>query len=68
MQRLASLAVEGVEMNDSEAWILEPISDADGFTGAIGRALDIWIEVWRKVGGLQQFLPPRKGREGQTGE
>ena len=68
MRNLASLAAGSVETNDSEAWISEPISDADGFAGAVGRALDTWIEVWRKVGGIQQFLPPRKVREVQTGK
>lgn len=67
MKKLLSLGVEGMETDNSTAWIWEPVADSDGFTGAIGRALDIWVEVWRKVGG-QQFLPPRKAREGQVGK
>jgi hypothetical protein len=40
----------------------------DGFAVAIQRALDAWIEVWRKAGGIQQFLPPRKVPEVRTGK
>jgi hypothetical protein len=65
---LASMAGEGMEANDTEAWISEPINETDGLTGAIGRALDMWIELWHKVGGLQQFLPPRKDQAIQAGK
>ena len=41
-----------MESSDSEAWIWEPVGDADGLPGAIGRVLDTWIEVWRKAGGI----------------
>ena len=63
LRKLASL---GMETDDSTAWVAELITDADGFTGAIGRALDTWIEIWRKAGWIQQFLPPRKARENQA--
>jgi hypothetical protein len=65
--KLASLEIAGLETDKSSAWISKPLSeDTDGLTGAINRALDIWIDVWRKVGGIQQFLPvpgirPRTG-------
>jgi len=68
MRKLASLGIEGLEISDCEAWIWEAIGESpDGLTAAIHRALDSWIGVWRKVGGLQQFLPPRKVREGRAG-
>jgi hypothetical protein len=67
MKRLASLAVEGLETDDKSAWIPVRISDPDGFTSAIGRVLDAWIEIWRKAGGIQQFLPPQKARENPAG-
>ncbi len=57
----------GMETDDSTAWVAELITDADGFTGAIGRALDAWIEIWRKAGGIQRFLPPQKAGENQAG-
>jgi len=65
MQRLASL---GLEKEDSIAWVQKPITAADGFNGAIGRALDAWIEVWRKAGGIQQFLPSQKARQNRAGK
>jgi hypothetical protein len=47
----------------------EAVGEApDGLTAAMHSTLDSWIEVWRKVGGLQQFLPPRKAREVQAGK
>jgi len=61
--------VEGLEINGCQAWIWEAIGESpDGFAAAIQRALDTWIEVWRKAGGIQQFLPPRKVREVQAGK
>ena len=59
-KKLAALGVEGVETNDCEAWIWEPVGESPaGLATATDRALDVWIDVWRKVGGLSQFLPPR---------
>jgi hypothetical protein len=67
MKKLASLGGGGVKFSGRYAWISEPVGEATGgFTGAIHRALDIWIELWRKAGGLQQFLPTRKIPEGQA--
>jgi hypothetical protein len=59
---LASLGVDGLKTNDRSVWIREQVvgEAADGFNAAIHRVLDIWNEVWRKAGGLQQFLPPRE--------
>jgi hypothetical protein len=69
MKRLASLGVRGLETDESSAWILESVSEATGgFTDAMNRSLDGWIEVWRKVGGIQQFLPARKIHEGPAGK
>ncbi len=68
MRKLASLGIEVLETSRSSAWISETITDADGFTGAMGRVLDIWIEVWRKAGGIRQFLPPRAVRDPQAGK
>jgi hypothetical protein len=69
MRKLASLGVEGLEINGCQAWIWEAIGESpDGFAAAIQRALDTWIEVWRKAGGIQQFLPPRKVPEVQAGK
>ena len=59
MQKLAALSPKGLEIEDVRAWTSVPIDEAaGGLTGAMGRALGPWIEAWRKVGGLQQFLPP----------
>jgi hypothetical protein len=61
INKLASLGVEGLEATDSEIWIWKPVGEAaDGFTSAVHRVLDGWIEIWQKAGGIQQFLPPRK--------
>lgn len=68
MEKLASLGVAGLEINDSAAWISEDISEVSGgFSGAVSRVLDRWIELWRKVGGIQQFLPEAKKRRAQGG-
>jgi hypothetical protein len=55
---LASLAAGGAETDGCAAWISEPVSEAaGGFHVAIGQVLDRWIELWRSVGGIKQFLP-----------
>jgi hypothetical protein len=65
MKKLAFLTVGGVQISGRDAWISEPVGEAPGgFAGAIHRALDTWIEVWRKVGGIQQFRPTQKIPEG----
>jgi hypothetical protein len=64
MQRLASLAVAGLRIDGTGAWIEERIDGTpDSFSGAVAQVLDRWIEVWRKVGGIQQFLPPSKANQ-----
>jgi hypothetical protein len=64
---IKKLAALGVETNDCEAWIWEPVGEAAaGLAAAIDRALDVWIDVWRKVGGISQFLPSRKVGKGPT--
>jgi hypothetical protein len=68
IKKLASLEVGGLEIRACEAWITEPVGEAGGFINAIHRALDIWIEVRRKAGGIQQFLPAQKIPEGQAGK
>jgi hypothetical protein len=69
ISKLASLGVDGLGTDEGEVWIWEPVGEgADGLTGAIGRALDSWIELWRKAGGIQQFLPSHKARKNQAGK
>lgn len=66
MKKLTALGVEGLKTNDCEAWIWEPVGEAGaGLAAAIDRALDVLIDVWRKVGGISQFLPSRKLGKGQ---
>jgi hypothetical protein len=64
---IRELASFGMETDDDSAWVGELIGDPDGFTGAIGRTLETWIEIWRKAGGIQRFLPPQKAGENQAG-
>jgi hypothetical protein len=64
---IRELASHGMETGDNNAWVGELIGDPDGLTGAIGRVLDAWIEIWRKAGGIQQFLPPQRAPENQAG-
>lgn len=69
MKQVMALGVQNMDTDDSTVWTFEAVGEApDGLTAAMHRALDSWIEVWRKVGGLQQFLPPRKVREVQAGK
>jgi hypothetical protein len=61
MGKLASFASDGLEISKTEAWMSEPIGEAaEGFNDAVGRVLGRWVDLWRKVGGIQQFLPPPK--------
>ncbi len=65
LKQLAAQA-ERMEFSDHAAWICEPIGEPpDGFTTAIHRALDRWIDVWRKVGGISQFVPSARGATNQ---
>ncbi len=65
LKQLAAQA-ERMEFSDHAAWICEPIGEPpDGFTTAIHRALDGWIDVWRKVGGISQFVPSARGATNQ---
>jgi hypothetical protein len=58
LRHLASFASGRLETNKSGGWILEPIGkEPDDFIAAVGRVLDRWIELWRKAGGIKQFLP-----------
>jgi hypothetical protein len=44
--------------DDGFAYIFENIpSDPDDLAAICDRVLDRWIKLWKKVGGLKQFLP-----------
>jgi hypothetical protein len=66
--KLASLATERMDTSRSSAWISEPLAEnTNGLSGALGRVLDRWIELWRNVGGIRQFLPAPRSRPAEGG-
>jgi hypothetical protein len=66
---IQKLAAVGMETDDCSGWISEPVGQApNGFSDAVDRVLNRWIEAWRKVGGIQQFLLSPKINQAQAGE
>jgi hypothetical protein len=49
------------ECDEHAAWISEivPSDGSRDLATVCNRVLDRWIEVWKKVGGLRQFLPKK---------
>jgi hypothetical protein len=50
-----------LERNERNAWISEiiPTDGSRDLSTVCDALLDRWIEVWKKVGGLRQFLPEK---------
>ncbi len=61
IEKLAA-ASSKLEYEGNSAWITEevPADDARDLAAVCNRVLDRWIALWKKVGGLRQFLPSDK--------
>jgi hypothetical protein len=58
IEKLASASRE-IEKNANEAWLYEylPTSGPVDLTAIANLVLNRWIDLWKEVGGLAQFLP-----------